>query len=85
MITKEQFLEGLEKLTIEIDPEKLTMFIFKKSDWDIADTQSFANHIKYKFPLIHTQILETESGSINVEELGREEKKELIKRLIESL
>jgi len=85
MTTKEQFIESLEKITLEVDSEKLTIFVFKKSDWDIPDKTAFANHVKYKFPLIHTLIVETESGTININELNKEEKIALIKELLESL
>ena len=85
MTTKEQFIESLEKLELVIDPEKLTMFIFKKDDWNVADKTSFANHVKYKFPHIHTLIIETESGTIDVKEMTKEEKISLIKELVESL
>jgi hypothetical protein len=85
MTTKEQFIESLEKITLEVDPERLTMFIFKKDDWDMADKTTFANHVKYKFPTIHTLIVETESGTINISELTKEEKINLIKELLESL
>ena len=85
MITKEPLLASLEKIELGMSEDKTYVFVFKKDEWTTGDVQTFANSLSKKYPFVHVLTTFTDSGSLNIEELDREGKVELINKLVNSL
>lgn len=85
MIIKEELLASLEKIELGIQDDKSYIFVFKKIEWLHNEVQTFANYIYQKYPNVHMLTTLTDSGHLEIHELSREEKIELINKLVNSL